>query len=155
MRTQAYRSLLAARGAIRWYPLSGRRRQRPLAGLLTVLVLLGTVFAAYRADAGAVKAAGLAARLFLRPARAVDARAEQRQFDLTRDELTAQVPPDHSIYLDHLDDPGSLWTQRLGEFAAMARVHLVSDPALADYAVTLVPDPSAPERLRLVARKLR
>ena len=142
-------------GATRWYPPAGPGRRRLLASLLTVLVLLGTLFAVYRADAGAVKATGLAARLVLRPAHAAGQRAEQRQFDLIRDELAAQVPPDNAIYLDHLNDPSGLWTQRLAEFAAMARLPLVGDPALADYAVTLVPDPSAPQGLRLVARKLR
>jgi len=142
-------------GATRWYPSAGSGRQRLLAGLLTVLVLVGALFAVYRADAGAVKAAGLAARLILRPAHDADQRAEQRQFDLVRDELAAQVPPDHAIYLDHLDDPSGLWTQRLIEFAAMARLALVGDPGQADYAVTLVPDQSAPQGLRLLARKLR
>ena len=142
-------------GANRSYPPVGQGRHRLLAGLLTVLVLAGTLFAIYRADAGGVKAAGLAARLFLRPAHVADQRAEQRQFDLIRDELAARVPPDNAIYLDHLNDPSNLWTQRLGEFAAMAHVQLVGDPALADYAVTLVPDQSAPQGLRLVARKVR
>ena len=126
-----------------------------LTGLVTALVLLGALFAVYRADAGAFKAAGQSARLFLSPEQSAPQRAQQRQFDLFRDQLRAQVPPDHTIYRDHLNDPSGLWTQRLAEFATMARLHLTDDPARADYAVTLVPDKSAPQGLRLVARKLQ
>jgi hypothetical protein len=130
------------------------RRYGTLGGVATVLVLLLALFAAYRADAGAVKADGLAAALFLRPQRSADGRAEQREFVLVREQLRAQVPPNDSIYLDHLNDPSRLWAQRLAEFAAMLRVHVTDDPAKADYAVTLVPEPSAPRGLRLVARRL-
>jgi hypothetical protein len=146
---------ISGQGATRWYSLVRPTRRGILAGLVTVLVLFGTLFAVYRADAGAFKAAGQAARLFLRPDRSSDGWKQQRQFDLIRDQLRAQVPPDHTIYRDHLNDPSGLWTQRLAEFATMARLHLTDDPAHADYAVTLVPDRSAPQGLRLVARKLR
>jgi hypothetical protein len=113
------------------------------------------LFVVYQADTGAAKAAGKAGQRLVYSSSDAGEADMQRQFELLDDQLRAQVPPDRSIYLDHLDDPSGLWTQRITEFAAMARVFVVLDPARADYAITLVADRSAPEGVRLVAKPLR
>lgn len=127
------------------------RANRLVAGMVVVCALVAVGLA----DLGAAKATLSGMARLVVPSRSAGDRALERQFDLLRDQLQAQVPPDHSIYLDHLDDPSNLWTQRIAEFAAMTRIYLVSDPARADFAVTLVPDSSAPEGIRLVAKPSR
>jgi hypothetical protein len=123
--------------------------------VLAVLVILGTLFVVYRADFGAVKATGKVANQVAHPTAYDQDAGLKRQFTLLIDELRSQVPTGHSIYLDHLNDPTGLWTQRIVEFAAMARILVVPDAAHADYAVTIVPDGSAPSGVRLVARPVR
>jgi hypothetical protein len=80
---------------------------------------------------------------------------DKAEFDLMREQLHDQVPPDHSIYMDVRDDWSGLWTQRIGEFAAMSRLHVVADRADADYVVSLGRDPSAPMGVRIVAEAAR
>jgi hypothetical protein len=119
------------------------------------VVVVCALVAVGLADLGAANATLSAVARLVVPSRSAGDRALERQFDLLRDQLRAQVPPDHSIYLDHLDDPSNLWTQRIAEFAAMTRIYLVIDPTQADFAVTLVHDSSAPKGIRLVAKPSR
>jgi hypothetical protein len=67
-----------------------------------------------------------------------------------RQQLRAQVPPGRSIYLDLPNDPSGLWTQRIGEFAAMSRLYLTGDRADADRVVSLAADASSPYGVRLL-----
>jgi hypothetical protein len=139
--------------AKRWYLLRGvvRTRKRAAAAW-RVLVLLGTLFVIYHADAGAWNStwAGSWGR-----GAANQTRPLESQFERLRVQLRSQVPPDHTIYLDISTEPSDLWIQRIGEFAAMSRLHTVTDRVRADYVVTLTPDASAPAGVRLVARPVR
>lgn len=113
---------------------------------------LGVLVVIYRADAGAWHAS----REAVGGVRAASHdQALELQFERVREQLQGQVPRDHTIYLDLPNDPSGLWKQRIGEFAAMSRLYLVSDRAKADYVVTLATDPSAPDGVRLVARPAR
>jgi hypothetical protein len=131
-------------------PGDGSRR-RTLRRLAAVLVVVGVLFAIYRADRGAWNASWQAT---FGAKTASQNKPLQVQFDRLRDQLRTQVPPDHTIYVDIPNDAG-LWTQRIGEFAAMSRLYLVSDRAQADYVITLTSDPSAPMGVRIVAHAAR
>ena len=127
-------------------------RRRTLQRLVAVLGVLGVLFAIYWAERGAWNAswqATIAAKA------ASQSKPIQLQFDRMRDQLRNQVPPDHTIYVDIPNDWSGLWTQRIGEFAAMSRLYLVSDRAQADTVVTLASDPTAPMGVRIAAEGTR
>jgi hypothetical protein len=138
--------------AKRWYLLRGVVRAGKRAAVGRVLVLLGTLFVIYHADAGAWNStwAGSWGRGVANQTRPLES-----QFERLRVQLRSQVPPDHTIYLDISNEPSDLWIQRIGEFAAMSRLHTVTDRVRADYVVTLTTDASAPAGVRLVARPVR
>jgi len=115
-------------------------------------VVVGVLFAIYRADRGAWNASWQAT---FGAKTASESKPLQVQFDRMRDQLRNQVPPDHTIYVDIPNDVSGLWTQRIGEFAAMSRLYVVSDRAQADYVVTLTSDPTAPMGVRIAAEGTR
>jgi hypothetical protein len=126
---------------------------RPLPRIAASLLILAVLFVVGRAAVGAWNATWSASVLVSSSAPPADQDLKD-EFDLLRFQLRAQVPSDASFYVD-MYDPTGLWRQRLAEFAAMSRMYVVTDPAQADYTVTLVTDPSAHGGIRLVARKVR
>ncbi|MCP2326642.1 hypothetical protein HDA40_005149 [Hamadaea flava] len=76
----------------------------------------------------------------------------RRQFERIQADLIAGVPPREVVYVP---GPGTLWGQRLLEFAAIGDIAVTADPAQADLIATVVADTSAPLKVRLVLEAAR
>lgn len=117
---------------------------------ILVVVLASVVLVL--AGVGAYKATVQGAGLVPDPSQAVDVRFERTRIEALRAEFVARVPTGSRMYID----PGVVWGkwgQRLGEFAAMNGVSVVTDAEQADYQVSVVAAPDTRIGLRLTVER--
>jgi hypothetical protein len=120
-----------------------------LVNFARVVVVLLTGVSLFHAWVGAYEAAHTGIRVLKRSS--VSWR-ELDQFEYVRDELGREVPPGTRMAILTSD---GLWDQRLGEFAAINHIVLVSNVSQAEVSAVVVSDASAAQGVRLVVERVR
>jgi hypothetical protein len=128
-------------------------RPSPADGLIRPLVVILALVALVLAGGGAYRATLRGVELVRHPSQGADLRFSRNRIEALRAQFIVAVPTGSRMYIDPSVVWGE-WGQRLGEFAAMNGVHVVTDVAQADYHVAVVTAPDTRAGLRLTVERI-